>query len=273
MSVSLLRADNGDILMAYHGESPSMQEEGTLLRRSIDEGRTWSEARRISPDNENVHAANNACFRRLRSGRIVLSSREYIDGIRWPYALYSDDDGAAWIAGQRVPAPALTPMQVQAQNVNEPAIAELPDGRLLMMMRSVAGGHFFSYSEDEGETWSVPFLSPLRGVVAPGYVGTIPSTGDTLAIWSRGLTGRTPLNSAISRDGGKTWSPVKLLDRSEYFGYGYTSVDYVGDRVVITTMRYPLFSSIERFEVQPGYSDLLLLSLPVQWFYRSPPDS
>ena len=139
-----------------------------------------------------------------------------------------------------------------------------------MMMRSIAGGNFFSYSEDEGETWSQPYLSPLRGVVAPGYVGTIPSTGDVLAIWCRGLTGRTPLNSAVSRDGGKTWSPVKLLDRSEYHGYGYTSVDYVADRVVITTMRYPLFSSIERFQVQPGYSDMLFVSLPVEWFYRMP---
>ncbi len=84
------------------------------------------------------------------------------------------------------------------------------------------------------------------------------------------MTGRTPLNSAISRDGGETWSPVKYLDRSEYHGYGYTSVDFVGDRVVITTMRYPQFSSIERFVVQPGYSDLLFLSLPVEWFYRFP---
>ena len=86
------------------------------------------------------------------------------------------------------------------------------------------------------------------------------------------LPGRTSLNSAVSRDGGKTWSPVKYLDRSEYHGYGYSSVDYVGDRVVITTMRYPQFSSIERFVVQPGYSDLLFLSLPVEWFYRFPDD-
>ncbi len=270
MSVSLIRTNGGDILMAYHGELPSMNEEGTVLRRSSDEGRTWSEAKPISPDNGNAHAANNACFRRLKSGRLVLSSREYIDGIRWPYALYSDDDGETWIAGRKVPAPELTPKQVQGQNVNEPTIGQLSDGRLLMMMRSIAGGNFFAYSEDEGETWAKPYLSPLRGVVAPGYVGTIPSTGDVLAIWCRGLTGRTPLNSAVSRDGGKTWSPVKLLDRSEYHGYGYTSVDHVGDRVVITTMRYPLFSSIERFQVQPGYTDLLFLSLPVEWFYRMP---
>ena len=63
---------------------------------------------------------------------------------------------------------------------------------------------------------------------------------------------------------------MKLLDRSEHRGYGYTSVDYVADRVVITTMRYPLFSSIERFQVQPGYSDMLFVSLPVERFYRTP---
>ncbi len=270
MSVSLIRAKGGDLLMAYVDRTPDMKAKGLVLRRSTDEGLTWSARTVITPDTGNVHIANNAGLRMLRNGRIVLACREYIRNIRWPYALYSDDDGHTWKAGQHVPAPDLTPSQIKAQNVNEPNIAELADGRLIMMMRSMAGGHFFSYSSDSGETWTKPYLSPLRGTVAPPYIGSIPATGDLLAVWTEGLTGRTPLNSAVSKDGGKTWSPVKLLDQSEHYGYGYTSVVFVNGRAYITTMRYPLFASLERFQVQPGYIDLLLISLPVEWFYRMP---
>ncbi len=272
MSVSLVRARSGDLLMAHHGQTREMKAKGMLLRRSADDGRTWSEPIRITPDTGNVHAANNACFRRLRGGRILLSCREYIDGVRQPYALYSDDDGQTWQAGELVPAADLTPDQIRRQNINEPSVAEIPDGRLIMMMRSVAGGHFFACSSDQGQTWSKPYLSPLRGIVAPPHINSIPGAGDLLAIWSRGLTERSPLHAAISRDGGQTWGPVKLLDRSEYHGYGYTSVTFVKGRALITTMRYPLFPSLERFTVEPGYTDLLYLSLPLEWFYRTPED-
>ena len=270
MSVSLVRAKSGDILMAYFARLNGMKEKGMVLRRSRDEGRSWSEPQRITPDNGDTHVANNGAFRSLRSGRLVLPCREYIQRIRWPYALYSDDDGTTWTAGKHVPPPEITPEQVKGQNVNEPSVAELPNGRLIMMMRSVAGGNFFSYSPDRGETWTKPYLSPLRGVVAPPYLTTIPRSGDLLAIWSYGMTERTPLTSAISKDGGKTWGPVKLLEQSEDYGYGYTSVNFIGDRVYITTNRYPLFASLERFQVEPGYEDLLFLSLPIEWFYRMP---
>ena len=99
-------------------------------------------------------------FCRTRSGRILLCAREYqkVDKadfggvVRWPYAIYSDDDGRNWKAGARVPDPGLSERLTLLQNVNEPSIAELADGRLLMTMRSFAGGQFFSHSED-----GVPF--------------------------------------------------------------------------------------------------------------------
>jgi hypothetical protein len=47
-------------------------------------------------------------------------------------------------------------------------------------------------------------------------------------------------------------------------------VTFAEDRVLLTTSQYPLFASLERFTVEPGYSDLLFISLPLQWFYRLP---
>ena len=269
MSASLLYAKNGELLLAYYDQLPRMSTKGMVLRRSNDDAKTWSEPVQITPETGNRHSANNACLRMFSNGRIALSCREYIDGIRWPYCLYSDDDGYTWQAGEHVPDPGLTEAQKRGQNVNEPSIAELPDGRLLMTMRSIAGGQFFSYSDDWGETWTKPELSPLVGTCSPAAIRRIPSTDDVLAIFTYGFNGRTPLTSAISSDGGKTWRNLKLVEQSEYHGYCYTSITFVDDRVFLTYMHYPNFTSLMRFDVEPGYIDLRLISLPLAWFYRN----
>jgi len=98
MSVSLGRAGNGDLLLCYGDRMPGSNTMGMVLRRSADEGQTWGASIWITPRNGNAHAANNACLRRLSSGRLLLSCREYVDKVRWPYCLYSDDDGRTWQA-------------------------------------------------------------------------------------------------------------------------------------------------------------------------------
>ena len=272
MLVSLLRAHNDDLLIAYADQTPAMQARGMMLRRSSDDGRTWSARQPITPDSNNVHQANNACLVALRCGRIVLAMREYIDGVRWPYALFSDDDGRTWHAGRHVPDPELTDEQRDGQNVNEPSICELADGRLLMTMRSIAGGQFFSWSSDRGETWTKPVLSPLRGACSPAIVRRIPASEDVLALFTYHYGNRTRLLSAISGDGGLTWRHLKRIEWSEYHGYGYASCIFVGDRVLCGYMHSPSYESLFRFEAQPGYIDGRFASLPLSWFYRDVED-
>ena len=271
MSASLLRAANGDLLIVYHDKTPQMGSKSMVLRRSTDDGKTWSERIPVtSAGSKNRRVANNACLVRLADGRIVLAAREYVGGIRWPYACYSDDDGRTWKAGSRVPDPGLTPEQKRGQNVNEPSLCELAGGRLLMTMRSIAGGQFFSWLRDRGETWTKPAFSPLRGTCSPAIVRRIPGTDDVLAVWTNSFGGRTPLVSAVSSDGGMTWEHLKLLEQSRYHGYGYVSCTFVGDRAVFAYMHYPMFASLQRFDVQPGYIDGRFVSLPIKWFYRDP---
>ncbi len=270
MSVSLLRAKNGELLMVYFDKTPDMKAKGMVLRRSTDEGKTWSKRTAVTDvDSPNIHIANNACLIRLTSGRIVLAMREYVGGVRWPYARYSDDDGLTWKSGRHVPEADLTAEQRQNQNLNEPCICQVPDGRLLMTMRTIAGGQFFAWSSDQGETWTKPVLSPLRGTCGPAVIHRIPGRSDILAIWAYGFGGRTPLVSAISSDGGQTWRHLRLLEQSLYHSYGYVSCRFVGDRVFLSYMHAPDFSSVFRFEAEPGYIDQRFLNLPLDWFYRS----
>jgi len=287
--VSLVRANNGDLLMAHvdkmadepwaetPGREPGTKAEGLVLRRSRDEGRTWGPAMRMTPKTGNYHLANNACFRKLASGRLVLSCREYVREeipgvgrrrIRWPYCLYSDDNGNTWRAGRHVPDAGLTGQAYFGQNVNEPSVAALSDGRLLTTMRSIAGGQFFAYSHDEGETWTKPYLSPLRGSCSPATIRRIPGSNDVLALWSYGFHGRRPVVSAVSSDGGTTWKHLKLVEQSLGHSYCYASMTFAGDRVVLTYYEYPSISAVRRFDVMPSYEDLQMTVLPIKWFYR-----
>lgn len=121
-----------------------------------------------------------------------------------------------------------------------------------------------------GGTWTKPCLAPRRGECSPATIKRIPGTGDLLAVWTYGFQGRTPLVSAISSDGDKAWKHLKLIEQSLAHGYCYTSVTFAGNRVFLTYMHYPLEEWVQRFDVTPGYHDLRLTVLPIQWFYREP---
>ena len=142
-------------------------------------------------------------------------------------------------------------------------------------MRSIAGGQFFSRSDDGGETWTKPELSPLRGRCAPATIRRIPGTDDILAIWNYGLAHRSPLVSAISSDNGKTWRHLKLVEQNRYHGYCYTSLTFVGQRAYLTYYHYPGYTARALFESKEQdfhYHDHRLTVLPIKWFYRETAD-
>ena len=278
-NVSLIRAGNGDLIITYTETLPDTATGScghVVMRRSGDDGETWSEPVRISPDTGNNHMAKLFC--RTGSGRILLCSREYLKVdradfggvVRWPYALYSDDDGRTWKAGAHVPDPELSERLTLLQNVNEPSIAELPDGRLLMAMRSFAGGQFFSYSGDGGESWTKPVLSPLRGCCSPATICRIPGSDDILAVWNYAFGGRAPLHSAVSSDGGRTWRHLKLVERSKYYNCNYVSITFIDEHAYLTYDCHPLLPALETLKVDTDASGLRLAVLPIAWFYRPP---
>ncbi len=276
-NVSLIQAGNGDAIMTYVETLPDAEKSScghVVLRRSEDEGRTWSPPVRISPDTGYAHMAKLFC--RTASGRILLGAREYekVDQadfggvVRWPYALWSDDDGRTWHAGAHVPDPGLSERLRLLQNVNEPSVVELADGRLLMTMRSFAGGQFFSHSEDGGETWTKPLLSPLRGLCSPATICRIPGKDDILAVWNYAFGGRAPLHSAVSRDGGRTWRHLKLVERSTFYNCNYVSITFIDDKAYLTYDSSPLLLSLQTLEVDTDAAGLKLTVLPIEWFYR-----
>ncbi len=100
---------------------------------------------------------------------------------------------------------------------------------------------------------------------APANVKRIPDTGDLLIVWNnvfdeRPWWRRTPLNTAISRDDGETWENIRALENEPDHSYGYPSIHFLGEEVLLTYYRSrEVFTDWE----------MKLKTLPTKWFYES----
>jgi sialidase-1 len=235
-----------------------------LLRISQDEGQTFGKPIVVTPG-PGYHVMNNDRITLLSSGRLVCPvswSDDVVQGGHFDCICFlSDDGGLSWRQGKdRVDQP--------KRGAMEPEIVELAGGKLLMIIRTQLGYIATSTSEDGGDHWSAPGKLPLDAPEAPATIRTIPATGDLLLIWnntydkSKGHGGdRTPLTSAISSDGGRTWSHVRSLETSRDQTYAYTSLLFHKDRVLLS------YYVADR---AGGRISSRFRSLPVRQFYQDP---
>jgi predicted neuraminidase len=244
MSVSLLRLRSGDIALFYLIKN-SLRDCRPFLRISKDEAKTWSDPIPCITDEIGYYVLNNDRVIQLPNGRLIFAvakhsvpGSEKLDfkGVLMSY--YSDDQGQSW----KRSANTLTPEKTESNQrvYQEPGLVQLRDGSLLMFIRTNAGAQLFSFSHDDGLTWSEPVPSPLLSPTSPATIERIPSTGDLLVVWnnheniSSELKGkRTPFSLAISKDEGKTWTNTKTLEDDPNGWYCYTAMDFVGDHVIL----------------------------------------
>lgn len=234
MSVSLLRLQNGEIAFFYLKKN-STTDCIPMIRKSSDEGKTWSEPDRCITDKEGYFVLNNNRVIQLKNGRLLLAVAMhgvpgdpvfYMAGRIWSY--YSDDNGKTWIASEEVANPGKIVTQ-------EPGMVELLKGEILMFMRTSAGVQYFSFSKDKGETWSPVEPGNLISPRSPASIARIPSTGDLLVVWNDNGADqkRTPLNIAVSKDDGKTWINNKILENDPNGSYCYTAIHFTDKDVLL----------------------------------------
>ncbi|WP_166831655.1 exo-alpha-sialidase [Thalassoroseus pseudoceratinae] len=260
MSVTLRRLPDGSIGLFYLQKN-SHDDLKMFVRHSTDEAETFRDPIPVTTD-DGYHVINNDRITVLSSGRLLAPAASTPDVQKVNHFVcrcyLSDDNGHTWRKGTgEVDAP--------KRGAMEPEVAELKDGRLLMLVRNQLGFVGKSYSEDGGETWSKMTSLGVQGPEAPATLRRIPSTGDLLLIWNNTYTKnaghggrRTPLTAAISRDEGNSWTIVNNLEANPQRTYSYTSLTFVGHRAV---MSY--------WESGPGKGQYScrFRSLPVAWFY------
>jgi len=235
---NLVRLSGREILFSYVGWDSAAQR-NVFLRRSLDNGETWSEQVQISEPGWYCNNADRAI--RLSTGRVLIPAHgpfaeNYIGGTPYrhgdlhSFVFYSDDGFHTWRRSS-------DSMSAAGRGCHEPAIVELKDGRLFCLLRNTNLCQYFSISSDGGDHWSNPEPTELASPESPALVKRIPSTGDLLVLWnnvpSKTNWPRIPLTAAISKDEGKTWAHVADLDRREDFDAAYPSVTFHGDEALV----------------------------------------
>jgi hypothetical protein len=100
----------------------------------------------------------------------------------------------------------------------EPCVAEVEDGRLLMLARTGSGCNHAAWSDDGGETWSPPQPTTQQAACSSLTLRRLPD-GRLIVFYNHSTPlspgaffPRTPLCYATSPDGGRTWGDPVLVD-------------------------------------------------------------
>ncbi|MGI6209427.1 MAG: sialidase family protein [Anaerolineae bacterium] len=264
MSPSLLPLPEGDLLLFYlRKNSPTDLQ--VWVKRSQDGGQTWGEPTMVT-DGDGYYVMCNARVVRLTTGRLVAPVSWCQDALG-PFdgtghhtvkCFLSDDDGHTWHSHEFV-------LDLPRRGAMEPGVVELADGSLLMVLRSQLGRLYFSRSSDAGEAWSVPEMSGIVAPEAPSALARVPQSEDLLLVWNDNYDppvdhggNRSPLRSALSRDGGRKWYRFRTLEGDPDRAYSYPSITFADDEVLLTYYE----------REQPGRLSLVFRALPLSWFYE-----
>ena len=135
-------------------------------------------------------------------------------------SMFSDDNGDSWqFSENNIKIAAHTPNNTRYGGV-EPALIELKDGRIWMLIRTRLGHLYESYSLDAGSSWQPPKRTNFISSDSPATTVRL-SDGRIVIFWcsnqrwddprSYAMGGREVLHAAISADEGKTWKGFREI--------------------------------------------------------------
>lgn len=174
-------------------------------------------------------------FKRLSNGRLIVPFAYWVGGrpcappvgANVVTCYTSDDLGATWKKSDAdLTAPCYPNFNGNNYGADEPAILELKDGRIWMLMRTQTGFLYESFSTDMGTTWTDARPSRFHCSTSPPMLSRL-SDGRIIVIWNNyempprhegaGVYGgRDALHAAISDDEGKTWRGFREVYRDPF---------------------------------------------------------
>lgn len=163
-------------------------------------------------------------YQELGNGRLVVPHGSLIPhakavpptGRHETVIQYSDDGGDSWkLSKSKLTSPCYAGFNGSNEGACEPALEELSDGRIWMLMRTTAGFLYESFSSDSGTTWRPARASRFNTSTGPpnimrhrnGWLVVcwnnceMPPRADGAGVYG----GRDALHIAVSEDEGKTW--------------------------------------------------------------------
>lgn len=175
--------------------------------RSLDGGETWTDRQRVLEG----YNPNFFGLIQTRTGRLVATVPHLVPrpGRYVACSLTSDDDGKTWQRSNLIDLGG----HGHHSGAMEPTVAELGDGRLLMLIRTHWGRFWQALSDDGGLAWRTVLPSKIESTSAPGYLLKLRS--GRLALVCNGKADRRELLLAFSEDDGQSWTQPIVLARQK----------------------------------------------------------
>jgi len=219
----LFQPSKGPLLLFYK-IGPNPEKWWGMLRTSTDDGKTWSDAKRL-PDGILGPIKNKPV--ELKNGDIICpSSTEVSRNWRAHFEL-SSDVGSTWKKIE--PAPDTAGKGGAPINAIQPSVLIRVDGSLLSIGRTREGKVFQTTSTDQGKSWGSLTLTQLPNPNSGTDAATL-KDGSHVLIYNHTGKGRSPLNIAVSKDG-KEWSAALVLE-NDAFEYSYPCIIQTNDGLV-----------------------------------------
>ena len=219
-------------LFLFYKVGPNPREWWGMVKYSMDEGQSWSTAKRLPPGI--IGPVKNKPIQ-LANGTILSPSSVEESTERWKVHIEkSVDEGENW-----------TRVAVDSNSrfdVIQPSILTYPGNRLQLLCRSKQGSIIQSWSADGGNSWAAltatTLLNPNSGTDAVTL-----KDGTQLIVYNPDLpgkdwfNGRGKLRVASSSDG-KVWTDVAVLEDGDKEEYSYPAIIQTTDGLVHITYTY-----------------------------------
>lgn len=223
----------------------------TMMIRSEDNGAKWSGLEELVIPRQYVAGKQH--------NGIVLRDGTYMVGIawdKWPEigmvartegemdlttGVLLSKDGHKWTLHGAIHTfvEKLTPGGTNG--LCEPSMVELENGEIFMLLRSGASHHYESRSRDGGATWSNPKPSSLPGHNTPTALFKVQQNPkEIIAVWNSSPLTRYPLSTALSADGGRTWSNPKIVAKTDSMQVSYPGVTQSTDGTFVAVWQQAL---------------------------------
>jgi predicted neuraminidase len=194
------------------------------VKTSRDDGRTWSESRRLTLApflNLSTLVRNKPIL--AADGRIGLPVYHEL-AFKFPQMLWLTPGPEGEVKEYRI-------RNLPAKNgLIQPALVALGADRVLMVLRDRSRQRLMrtAYSADNGWTWSAPAATTL-----PNPDSALDALrlrdGRILLVYNHAASGRENLQLAISADEGRTWRPGPLIEAAARKEYSYPAMVEAAD--------------------------------------------
>ncbi|MCX2678676.1 exo-alpha-sialidase [Galbibacter sp. EGI 63066] len=227
----VLFKNNNGALFLYYKVGPSPSEWWGMYKTSEDDGKTWSEAKKL-PDSILGPIKNKPI--QLNDGTIISPSSTE-DGNIWRVHMeISSDEGYTWKKVSVDPESEYKAIQ--------PTLIKLADGTIKALIRSDQNVIMESESTDEGKTWTklkkTDIANPNSGIDAITL-----KDGNHLLVYNPMTSGknwwegRSRLHLAFSKDG-RNWDDIYILENQEEGEYSYPAIIQAENGMIYITYTY-----------------------------------